>query len=79
MGQKLLPWLFYVDWVTENYLVFIFRGKIGIALGECHFQCIADERQTASCLVTEALMKAPKLQLLMVILPGKTPLYGRYL
>ena len=59
--------------------MFIFRGKIGIALGECHFQRLADEKQTASHLVTEALMKAPKLQLLVVILPGKTPLYGRYL
>ena len=59
--------------------MFIFRRKIGIALGECHFQRLADEKQIASRLVTEALIKAPKLQLLVVILPGKTPLYGRYL
>ena len=55
----------------------IFRGKIGIMLGECHFQRIADRGETATRLVTEALMKAPRLQLLVVILPGKTPLYGR--
>ena len=57
--------------------MFIFRGKIGILLGECHFQRLADGREAATHLVTEALMKAPKLQLLVVILPGKTPLYGR--
>ena len=55
----------------------IFRANIGIMLGECHFQRIADGRETATRLVTEALMKAPSLQLLVVILPGKTPVYGR--
>ena len=46
-------------------------------LGKCHFQRIADGSETATRLVTEVLMKAPKLQILVVILPGKTPLYGR--
>ena len=46
-------------------------------LGKCHFHRIADGSETATRLVTEALMKAPKLQILVDILPGKTPLYGR--
>ena len=57
--------------------MFIFRERIGIMLRKCHFQRIADGSKTATRLVTEALMKAPKLQLLVVIFPGKRPLYGR--
>ena len=61
-----------------NNFIFIFRGKIGIRIGKCHFEKIANEGEHAAYLVTEALMKAPNLQLLIVILPGKTPFYGRY-
>lgn len=57
--------------------MFIFREGIGFMLGKCHFHRIADGSETATRLVTEALMKAPKLQILVDILPGKTPLYGR--
>ena len=57
--------------------MFIFREGIGFMLGKCHFQRIAGGSETATRLVTVALMKAPKLQILVVILPGKTPLYGR--
>ena len=46
-------------------------------LGNCRFQRIANEGETAASLVTEALIKALKLQLLVVILPEKSPLYGR--
>ena len=46
-------------------------------LGDCHFQRIASEGETAANLVTEALIKARKLQLLVVILPKKSLLYGR--
>ena len=49
-----------------------------MALGDCHFQRIATKRECAVNLVTEGLMKAPTLQLLVVILQGKTPFYGRY-
>ena len=69
---------FYVEWVIDNIFIFIFRGNIGIKLGDCHFQRFANERESTSNLVAEALMKASRLQLLVVILPGKTPFYGRY-
>ena len=49
-----------------------------MSLGNCHFQKIANGKETAANLVTEALIKEPKLQLLVVILPKKSPLYGRY-
>lgn len=46
-------------------------------LGNCHFQRTANEGETAANLVTEALVKVLKLQLLVVILPEKSLLYGR--
>ena len=51
---------------------------MGIWLGDCHFQRFANDREPAGNLVTEALKNAPTLKLLVVILPGKTPLYGKY-
>ena len=51
---------------------------MGVRLGDCHFQRFANEREHAGNLVTEALTEAPTLKLLVVILPGKTPLYGKY-
>ena len=69
--------IFCVDWAIKNRFMFIFREGIGFMLGKCHFHRIADGSETATRLVTEALMKAPKLQILVDILPGKTPLYGR--
>ena len=65
------------EWVIENYFIFIFRGRIGINLGKCQFQRIASEGEKAANLVTEALRKALKLQLLVVILPKKSSFYGR--
>ena len=50
---------------------------MAIQLGNCCFQRFASEREPALNLVTEALRNAPTLQLLVVILPGKTPLYGK--
>ena len=58
--------------------MFLFRGRMGMRLGNCHFQRTANEGETAANLVTEALTEALKLQLLAVILPEKSPLYGRY-
>ena len=75
---KLLQCYFYSDWVIENDFIFIFRERMGMSLGSCHFQKIANGKETAANLVTEALIKALKLQLLVVILPKKSPLYGRY-
>ena len=51
---------------------------MGIWLGDCHFQRFANDREPAGNLVTEALKNVPTLKLLVVILPGKTPLYGKY-
>ena len=48
-----------------------------MTLGNCHFQTFANEGETAAKLVTEALIKVLKLQLLVVILPEKSSLYGR--
>lgn len=62
----------------KNNFTFIIRSKIGIKFGDCHFQGITNEREPAANLITEALMIAPKLQLLVVILPGKTPFYCKY-
>ena len=45
--------------------------------GNCHFQIIANEGESAASLVTETLIKALKLQLLVVVLPEKSPFYGR--
>ena len=47
-------------------------------LGDCQFQRFANERESTSNLAAEALMKASRLQLLVVILPGKTPFDGRF-
>ena len=49
-------------------------------LDDCHFQRIASKEEKAADLVTEALkLTALKLQLLVVILPGKLTFYGRSL
>ena len=49
-----------------------------MSLGNCHFERIANEGETAANIVTEALGEALSLQLLVVILPEKSPLYGKY-
>ena len=51
---------------------------MGLRFGRCDFQRVANEGQTAASLITEALTEALQLQLLVVILPDKSPLYGRY-
>ena len=51
---------------------------MGIRLGDCQYQRFAIEGEHAVNLVTEALTRAPTLQLLVVILPGKTPFYGKH-
>ena len=61
-----------------EYFIFIFRGGIGMNLGNCHFQRIASKEEKAADLVTEALITTA-LQLLVVILPGKLTFYGRSL
>lgn len=57
--------------VVTSIFPFLFRKKIGITLHNYTFERIANQRDTAAKMITKALLEAPDLQLLVVVLEGK--------
>lgn len=60
----------------QNELMRTANG-MGIRIGQpCYQRVITDQRDNASKIVTEAVSKDNKIELLVVVLPGKTPFYA---
>jgi len=64
---------------VEKYmheLIRIAKG-MGISIGQPTYKRAANQTTDAAQIVTEALTTDPRIELLMVILPGKTPFYAQ--
>lgn len=59
----------------------LFREKTGITLHNFTFEKIVNQRDTAARIITDVLLEAPSLQLLLVVLQGGKEtenFYGRF-
>lgn len=66
---------------NEHISFFIQKKKVGITLHKATFDGIANHRDTAAKMITDVLLKAPNLQLLVVVLEGKKEteqIYGSF-
>lgn len=60
----------------QNELMKTAKG-MGIKIGNpCYQRMVNDPRDNASKIITEAVLKEAKIELLVVVLPGKTPFYA---